>query len=119
MRTFEYQLVTNGNMNATITSAPQQVGQMVMACVQAVFTGSSPTGTFKIQVSNNHKEYPPSNDVITDGDWTDYTGSEYAITASGSYVWNFATLPFPFFRVVYTRVSGTGTLQVYVNGKGV
>ncbi len=117
MKVFEYRLVNAGNMGSSITSAPQQLTEMAMACIQAVFTGT-PNGTFKLQVSTTHKQDAQGN-IITEGTWTDYTGSSQAIVAAGDFAWNLSTTPYPFVRLVYTRSSGTGTLNVTINGKGV
>ncbi len=117
MKVFDYRLVTDGDMSGSITSRAQQLTEMAMACIQAVFTGT-PNGTFKLQVSTTHKEDNQGN-ILTAGTWTDYTGSSQAIVAAGDFAWNLSTTPYPYVRLVYTRSSGTGTLNVTINGKGV
>jgi len=107
MRVFEYQLVSAGNLASNITSAAQQLNQMLMCSIQAVWSGSSPSGTLKLQISND------------DSNWTDYSGSSQSVSGNtGSIMWNMSATPFPWIRVVYTAVSGTGSLNVTVNGKG-
>ena len=117
MKVFAYPLVTDGNMGGSITSSPQQLTEMAMACIQAVFTGS-PVGTFKLQISANYQEDSMGN-VLNAGTWTDYTGSSQGISAAGDFAWNLSTTPYPWIRLVYTRTSGSGTLNATINGKGV
>jgi hypothetical protein len=106
MRVFEYPLVVNQSMAADYTGASQQMVQMVMGAIAARFSGT-PNGTLKLQISNDNSN------------WTDYTDSDYALTTSGSVSWNLNNIGYQYVRVVYTRNSGTGTLNVTVSGKGV
>ena len=106
MRVFEYQLLTNGDMAADITSPVQQLTQMAMCSIQANFTGS-PVGSLILQISNDNLV------------WTDYTGSSTAVSGAGNFLWNLVSTGFQFVRVFYDRTSGTGSLSITVNGKGV
>lgn len=106
MKIFEYQLINAGDMSGNITSPSQQVTFMINACVQAVYAGS-PTGTLKLQISNDNVN------------WTDYSGSSQAISAAGSFAYLLADIGYPWLRVVYTFTSGTGTLNVTINAKGI
>lgn len=106
MRIFEYKLVSAGDMSGNITSNKQQLNHIAMASIQAVYTGS-PVGTLKLQISN---------DDIT---WTDYSGSGAAVSGAGDFMWNISNVAFPLIRVVYTKTSGSGSLDITVNGKGV
>ena len=108
MRVFEYSLVTNGSMGASITSALQNLEQMMMAGIQANWSGTSPVGTLSLQISNDNTT------------WTDYSGSSTSVSGNtGNFMWNLWATPYQYIRVIYTRASGTGTLNVTVNGKGV
>jgi hypothetical protein len=92
-------------MGASFNSPSQQVHQYVVACIQAVFTGT-PDGTLKLQISND------------DTNWTDYTGSSEAISGAGNFAWNIINIGFQYVRLVYTRSSSTGSLSATVSGKG-
>ena len=72
-----------------------------------VSDGSSPVGTFKLQLSN--KDNPAA-----DTDWVDRDGSSMAVSADGGFDWDLKTAA-KFVRVVYTRTSGSGTANIYVN----
>lgn len=106
MRVFKYDLASATSMGASFNSASQQLVQEVVCCIQAVFTGT-PNGTFKLQISNDNTN------------WSDYTGSDYAITTAGNVAWNVSNIGFNYLRVVYTRSSGTGSCSITISGKGV
>lgn len=100
-------LIKNGDMSqATVVSQSIQLGQMVNCAFQAVFTGS-PVGVIKLQVTGN-------NGVT----WTDVAGSAYSITTAGDVAWDYPNIGFPLLRCIYTKTSGTGTLNVYGYAKG-
>lgn len=106
MRVFEYDLLKAGDMSGSITTDSQQLNQMFLCSIQAVWTGSTANGTLKLQISN---------DNIT---FSDYTGSSVSVNGAGDFMWNLSYTGFPWIRVVYTRSSGTGVLNITVNGKG-
>jgi hypothetical protein len=107
MRVFEFQLMTAGDMSGSLASASQQLTQMAMCAIQASWSGSSPVGSLKLQISND-------NTI-----WSDYTGSDVAVNGNGNFMWNILSTAFPYVRVAYTFTSGTGSLTIKVNGKGV
>jgi hypothetical protein len=114
------QIVTSGDMSADVTSKGVFLDQLALYSIQAVWSGSSPTGTFKLQVSNDYvpvsqTNSDPANAVTS---WTDYTASSYAITANGDYMWNVTVAGYCWVRLKYTFTSGTGTLNAKFFGKG-
>lgn len=113
------QLINAVSMGATITSAAQRVVTQDNIGIQLIWTGT-PVGTFSVQVSVDHQQ-PPQDDYTIAGTWTNLPLSA-VITASGSgdnaYV-DLNQLSAPYYRIVYTRTSGTGTLNAYVTQKGV
>lgn len=74
---------------------------------------STPTGTFKLQSSND------LGDTVTD--WEDIPGSSVAVAgAAGQQMWNYTRSQFRWVRLVYTATSGSGTLSKCIfNAKGV
>lgn len=80
--------------------------------IQAVFSGT-PVGTFKLQISND-----AVNAAASVTNWSDYTGSSTSISAAGDYVWNLSSAGYRWVRVVYTKISGTGTANAYLTAKG-
>lgn len=114
-----FQLISSGNMASSITSSAQESQYQDNIAIQLIWTGS-PVGAFSIQVSVDYKEDAEKN-IIVAGTWSTLTLSN-AITASGSgdnaYI-DLNQLSAPYYRIVYTRTSGTGTLNAYVSSKGV
>lgn len=107
MKVFNYVLLAAGDMSGSITSGSQQLIQEVLCSIQAVWAGTAPAGTLKLQISNDNST------------WVDYTGSSTTVSGDGNFMWNLISVPFRYVRVVYTRVSGIGTLVVTIGGKGV
>lgn len=105
-------------MGGDVTSSNIYLDQIFTCSIQAVWTGT-PTGTIKVQVSNDvgpTPEYNPNGTITT---WTDVTGSSQSIAgAAGNFWWNLNDIGARWARLVYTRTSGTGTLDARQNIKG-
>ncbi len=106
---------------ATLTSAITATQMVDNIGYQLTWTGS-PTGTFAFQISQNYEPgRSPNSEPANAGDWVTLTVSP-AITASGSpdtaYV-DLNQMSAPYCRVVYTRASGTGTLNIFVTAKAI
>lgn len=114
MRTFEYTLLSAGNMSGNINSPLQRLNQMQIGALQASWSGSTPVGTLKLQISNDDPDVVGTSNVI----WTDYTGSSTDVNGNGNFLWNLLSLGFNCVRVVYTRTSGSGSLKITIMGKG-
>lgn len=112
-------IISAVSMGATITSNAVEIKLQDNIGVQLIWTGT-PTGDFSIQVSNNHLEDINGNIKVA-GNWTAITLSPTvpAEGASGDAYINITEIAAPYIRIVYTRTSGTGTLDAYVVGKGV
>jgi hypothetical protein len=115
-----YQIITSGDMSqASITSTPTNIQYLDNVGIQLTWTGA-PVGTFSIQISSDYQRDAQGN-VTNAGNWVTLPLSP-AITASGSadtaYI-DMTQLSAPWVRVLYTKTSGTGTLQGYVTGKTV
>lgn len=111
--------VTNASMASTINSSALSMKFQDNAYFQLVWTGT-PTGTFNIQISNDHMQDDRGN-VQNAGNWETVTLNT-AITASGSgdtagIVVN--GIAAPWIRLNYTASSGAGTLNAYFSAKGV
>lgn len=109
-----------GDMSqATITSAVSNIQFLDDIGIQLNFTGT-PTGTFAVQVSIDYAQ--DSQGVVTNaGNWIGITLSP-APVASGSADQIFIDIQqisAPWIRVVYTKTSGTGTLNGYISAKAI
>lgn len=110
-------VITDGSMSGNITSEVTIVQQLSMIAYGFSWTGTTPVGTIAIQVSNDYA-VDPGGVVSNAGTWTALdliyggtvvstvpvtgnTGNGMIDVETGSYA----------IRAVYTRTSGTGTLQ--------
>lgn len=122
MRFDPVQIITSGDMSqSTVTSLGLDMNQMVLASIQAVYTGS-PVGTLKLQISNDIVSAPPGGgtnlaSLVTN--WSDYTGSSLSISAAGDFTYNLLDIGYRWLRLVYTKSSGTGTINATFCGKGI
>ncbi len=117
MRFNEKVILSAGDMSsATLASIGVPMSQMKNFCIQAVFTGS-PSGTFKIQVSNDIAIPGDANPGANVVNWTDYTGSSQTISAAGNIAWGASNCAFQWVRLFYTKSSGTGSVTATINLK--
>lgn len=98
-------------------SNPISLRHLSSYSVQVVTTGS-PSGTFKLQASNDDPDHTGVKYPTSSMNWTDIDGSSFTVTASGSLVWNAQASGYLWVRVVWTKTSGTGTISGRFNGKG-
>lgn len=111
-------IITAGSMGASLNSIGVNLDQLELTAIQAVWTGS-PVGVLKIQVSSQQVPVAPGADPAANvSNWTDYTGSPYAISAAGDTMYNMSLVGYRWVRLVYTRTSGTGTMNATFSGKG-
>jgi len=119
-----YQVITNGNVAGTITSLVTIIQKVSLVNYTFSWSGTTPVGTLKIQVSNDYA-VDATGTVSNTGNWSDVsfttgTGTAASVAVSGNT--GTTTINSPLLgayaiRAVYTASSGTGTLQGYVCGK--
>lgn len=100
-------VVSAGDMSANVTSDVVDVRYRRYGAVQLVFSGT-PTGTFTIEASVDGVNFNA----------LDFGAAIEAAGAAGSHLIELADIGYDKLRVVYTRTSGTGTLEAYVMCKG-
>lgn len=112
-------------MSGSITGVPSIIGNASMMSYGFSWSGASPVGAVSIQVSNDYKISPDGRTVLNAGTWNTLTflsaGSQvssFAVSGNSGngFVDIFQTGAYAI-RPVYTRTSGTGTLQAVFNGK--
>lgn len=112
-------LISAASMTTTITSPAVEVKLQDNVGFQLHWTGA-PVGTFQFQVSMDHKEDMEGNIQVA-GHWITLPVTP-AIVAAGvaddAYV-DLNQLSAIYARVVYTFTSGTGTLDVFADAKGI
>lgn len=116
-------VVTSGDMSGNITSLPTNIEQISCLSYDIAWTGT-PTGTFAVQVSNTYvPSAAPGNLRQNAGNWTTIPAANFQGTyptpagSADNGALDLDVTAFSWVRLVYTRSSGTGTLNVMVAGK--
>lgn len=117
-----WRVINAVSMGASITSTPTNIQNLSDIAIQLNFTGT-PTGTFAIQGSNDFDATNMGGSLpgatVNTGNWVplDLSSTPTASGAADVILINMNGLSFPWIRIVYTRTSGTGTLNAYLGGK--
>lgn len=98
------------SVGASFNSAAIEIADAKMFYVNLLIAGSSPTGTFKLQANND-----PTNvqSAVDSNQWADIPSSSVSISAAGLTSWNLATQGQKWWRLVWTYVSGSGTVTAF------
>lgn len=102
-----HHLTTNASMGANVTTASINVQWLDNIYFTINFTGT-PTGTFSVQGSGDGGNNWQNVRLLT---------SPVASGAPDTVGIEINQAPMPLLRVVYTRISGTGTMNVWVTAK--
>lgn len=110
----QFQNIVNGDMSqASITSSVTNLEFLDNIGVQLNFTGS-PTGSIAIQVSADYVQ-DVNGRVLNPGHWVTIAS---ASTSGGSPIYfDIQMTSAPWMRVVYTKSSGSGTLNGFITAK--
>jgi hypothetical protein len=112
-------------MSADITSLPTIIQQLSMVSYAVSWAGAVPIGTISVEASNDYSLYPDST-VNNPGIWNPIpfvlngTSVVTAIPVAGNSGNGFIDIDQHgayALRLIYTATSGTGQLQVVINGK--
>ena len=130
MSKFNCAVITDGYMFNNITSEPIRVNSFPTFAIQYWISSSTPnaTGSIKLQAScewDNHNAaiMQLSGASILDNyikNWVDITSPAAIAITSGSPavgMFNLTGAGYSWIRVVYTATTGSGTLQVRLQGK--
>jgi len=111
---FDGQKIINaGDLSqATVTSSIVNLSTVTGYSIACAYSGSSPTGTLKIQVSNDFTE-----DSTAISNWYDLPSSSQSISANGNYVWAISDANYKWLKVLWTKTSGTGTINCFYGTK--
>jgi hypothetical protein len=113
-----YPVIVDGDMSGNLTSEVTIIQKLSMISYDVSWVGTLPIGDITIEVSNTYSQNADGS-VKNPGNWTTLTLSA-PTPVSGSPGNGFididATAGYAI-RLVYTRTSGTGTLNVMAVGK--
>lgn len=113
----KFQTITNGDMStAAITSSVTSIQFLDNIGVQVNWTGTAPVGTIAVQVSADYAADEFGN-VTNAGNWFTLPVSPAVSGGTGSVYVDLNQMSAPWLRVVYTKTSGTGTLNAFITAK--
>ena len=116
----KFPIIINGDMSlSSITSSVTTIDLLDDIAIQLNFSGA-PIGTFQVQVSSDYAQDTFGN-VTNPGNWIPFPLAPAPI-ASGSAALIMVYLdlvPSSYIRTVYTKTSGSGTLNAFITGKQV
>lgn len=112
-------------MTTSSKSIGIDINQEFAWSIQATWIGV-PVGTLTIEVSNDIVPVASSatnpvgpNPAANVVNWTTYTGSAVAVTGTdGNWMYISQIGPYRWVRLSYTAISGTGTMNAVLFGKG-
>jgi hypothetical protein len=113
-----YSVITDGDMSGNITSDVTIIQNLSMISYDISWSGTSPVGALSVQVSNTYS-IDPGGAVKNAGNWTTLTLSASANVSgnTGNGAIDIDATGFYAIRLVYTRTSGSGTMQAVLNAK--
>jgi len=105
-----YKMFDAADISSTITSPEVNVINLDQASIFVSWSGSSPYGTLEVQFKNGDN-----------GAWftVDMGGPIPILNSSGQHILIFHELPHTAMRLVYSRISGTGTIDAVITAKQV
>ena len=118
-------VITNGNMaSATLTSLVTIIQNLSMVSYGCSWAGSTPIGVITVEVSNDYSQFADGS-VNNAGHWKALTFEVDGVLTDELDVTGNAGVGFIdidqcaayAIRLKYTKTSGTGTLNVTMNGK--
>jgi hypothetical protein len=110
---FVQDVILNAATDASVESEIVELNQIYGYAMQCEFIGS-PSGTLKLQASCQQLTNGQQAPTV----WNDVSNSTVNVSASGTVLYNYDAQYYRYVKVVYTRLSGTGSLKVTYNGKG-
>ncbi len=105
MSALSFKLVNNASLAASVTSDLVNFINFDSFSVHCNIEGA-PVGTLKLQSS------------IDGSFWDDVPDSSFAVSSATTVMYNCVEQEYTYFKLVYTRSSGTGTLNAYATLKG-
>lgn len=103
-----YQTITNGTMGGNLTSIVTNAQYQDNIGMQVKWTSSDAVGVIAVEASINGSDYY----ALTFNPALTQPSSD-----NGGYLIDINQFPFIYYRITYTRTSGTGTFNAWVTSK--
>lgn len=116
MRIKNVPVFSSDSLAGNLASTPIYVGHIMGWAVQGSWTGTSPSGDIKLQVSCDEGRSEEDPTGVTN--WSD-TDTVSVATNTGAFLLNKDAQYARWVRVIYTRTSGTGSISARINLKGI
>lgn len=122
----KFPVITDGDLSqATITSSVTIIQDITVAGYSFSWVGTTPIGTIALQVSNDYELNADGRTVKNAGTWSTATINVNGVPAqsapltgnTGTGFIDISLMGAYAVRTVYTKTSGTGTLQAIIVGK--
>lgn len=113
-----YSVITDGSMAGNLTSKVTIIQNLSMVSYDISWSGTTPVGEITVQVSNTYSQNADGS-VRNAGTWHTLVLSDETLVSGNTgdgFIDVDANAAYAI-RLIYTRTSGTGTLNVTINGK--
>lgn len=111
-------VMTNGNMATSLTSDVTIIKKLSMISYDVSWSGTTPVGEITVEISNTYSQNADGT-VRNAGDWAELPLSTTCPVTGNSgngFIDIFANSGFAI-RCVYTRASGTGSMNIVASAK--
>ena len=113
----KFQIITNGVGAGDLTSTVTNIQHLDNVGIQVNLSGTpTMTGTFKVQVSADHAQDTEGN-VSVAGSWSTVVSGGVSSGAPTVTYFDLNQLSSPWIRLIYTHVSGAGTVNAFITAK--
>lgn len=111
-------VIINGSMAGNLTSEVTILTNITKVAYEVIWTGTSPVGECTVQASNDYSENADGS-VRNTGTWVELplSGTASVTGNSDSGIIEMDSIAAYAIRLVYTRTSGTGTMNVILTAK--
>ncbi len=121
MKTAERQ--DSASLAASFNGAAFTVEQMLNYAAEVIWSDAGAlSGTLKLQGCNDAYEPPTGNAMYLIEDpsahWVDISSSSIPVAGSSSFLYDVAEVGYRYYRLVYTKTAGTGTMVMKHWAKG-
>jgi hypothetical protein len=100
-----FALDTAGSLASNYASPALDLTVYYGASLQAVWTGGSASGTLSLQFSNDGTN------------WSSDSASNTTVSGAGNFMWDIWSSQAAYVRISYAYASGTGSINIQVEGK--